>query len=91
MSLNVVFTEVFNEINEAAIIYNKFIDKEQIMFYKNEKAFFIANIDDISFSEANVISLKKQYNKRFIEAIGQENLVETNKLIQEVENLFETK
>lgn len=90
LSLSVVFTEVFNELNKAAVIYSQFIDKEQITFYKNEKAYYIANIDDVFFSEANITSLKKQHNKRFIEAIGQENLVETNKLIQEMENLFET-
>lgn len=89
MSLSVVFTEVFNIINDAALIYNRFIDKEQIMFYKNEKSFFIASIDDINFNEANVISLKKQHNKRFIEAIGQENLGEANELIEEVQSLFE--
>ena len=89
MSLNVVFTQIFSEISGAAPIYSKFIDKEQISFYKNRKPFLIANIDEIIFSKANVITLKKQYNKRFIEAIGQENLVETNKLIQEVESLFE--
>lgn len=89
MSLCVVFTKVFNQINDAALIYNKFIDKEQIMFYKSENAFFISSIDDISFSTVNVISLKKQYNKRFIETIGQENLLGTNELIQEVESLFE--
>ena len=66
MSLSVVFTEVFNNIDEASPIYNKFIDKEQIRFYKNEKAFFIANINEINFSKANVISLKKQYNKPFL-------------------------
>ena len=50
-SLSVVFTEVFNEINDAAPIYNKFIEKKQIMFYKSNKAFFIASIEDISFNE----------------------------------------
>ena len=89
MSLNVVFSEVFNEVNGAALIYNKLIDKEQIRFYKNKRPFFIASTDEVIFSKANVISLKKQYNKRFIEAIGQENLAETNKLIQEVESVFE--
>lgn len=89
MSLSVVFTEVFNGLNEATLIYNSFIEKEQIMFYKCQKAFFIASTDDISFSEANVIGLKKQHNKLFIEAIGQENLEKANKLIYEVESLFE--
>jgi two-component system response regulator YesN len=89
MSLSVVYTEVFDKLNEAGTIYSRFIDKEQIMFYKNESAFFIANIDDISFSEANVISLRKQQNRKFIEAIGQENLVRANLLVREVESIFD--
>ncbi|HYE11658.1 MAG TPA: response regulator, partial [Patescibacteria group bacterium] len=69
-SLNVVYTDVFDDIQKTLGIYKTFIDKAQILFYKYEASYFITNMNSISFSEPKVFNLEKEYNKLFIEAIG---------------------
>jgi two-component system, response regulator YesN len=88
-SLNVVYTGVFNDVQETLGVYRTFIDKSQILFYKYETSYFISNVNSISFSEPKVFNLEKEYNKQFIEAIGQESLDRTKELIQEVGCYFE--
>jgi two-component system, response regulator YesN len=89
ISLNIIFTEAFTDIESAAMTYKNFIEKSQILFYKNETSSFITCTDTISFNEPNVFYLKKQHNKRFIEAIGQENVGKTKELIYELGCYFE--
>lgn len=88
-SLNVVYTDVFDDMSETLGAYKTFINKAQILFYKYETSYFISNINSISFSEPKVFNLEKQYNTLFIEAIGQESLDRTKELIQEVGSYFE--
>lgn len=87
--LNVVYTDIFDDMKQAAAVYKDFAEKEQILFYKNEASFFMANTDNISFKEPNVFYLKKEHNKKFIEAISAENVVRTNELIHELDCYFE--
>lgn len=86
--LNIVYTNPFDDINSISSIYNQCVEKAQILFYNNEKAAFIVNIEDISFQPDNVFELKKQYNKVFNEYIGQENFQKTEELIYEVSEYF---
>lgn len=72
-TLNVVFTDIFRDFNESPAVYKDFTGKAQILFYKNEVSSFISSINSIRFSEPNVFDLKKLYNRRIIEYIGQEN------------------
>jgi two-component system, response regulator YesN len=88
-SINIVFTNAFTDIKLASAIYKDFTKKAQILFYKKETVFFSSNIDSISFKEPNVFYLKKEHNKRFIEAIGQEDTVKTDELVREVGRYFE--
>ncbi|KUO67808.1 MAG: hypothetical protein APF77_12240 [Clostridia bacterium BRH_c25] len=88
-SLNIVYTNAFDDIKKTFAVYKEFIDKEQILFYKSGIKFFITNIDSVNFAEPNVFDLKRQYNKQFIEAIGQENKDRTKKLIHEVSSYFD--
>ena len=88
-SLNVVYTDVFDDIQKTLGIYKTFIDKAQILFYKYEASYFITNMNSISFSEPKVFNLEKEYNKLFIEAIGQESLDRTKELLHEVSCYFE--
>lgn len=89
IALNVVFSEVFNDIRSAFGIYKNFIEKGQILFYKYGKISHIVSTEAISFNDPNVFYLKKQYNKQFIEAIGQENIGRTRELILEAQMYFE--
>lgn len=88
-SLNVVYTDVFHDVQDALGVYKTLLDKAQILFYKYEKSYFIASTKHISFNEPKVVDLEKEYNRQFIEAIGQESLNRTKELIQEVGLHFE--
>jgi two-component system response regulator YesN len=88
IDMNIVYTNPFEDINNVPNVYNQCMEKAQILFYNNKKACFIVNTDDISFEEANVFDLKKQYSKIFNEYIGQENVDNTEKLIYEVADYF---
>jgi two-component system response regulator YesN len=88
-SLNVVYTDVFDHLQDALGVYKTFIEKSQILFYKNEKSFYISDMHSISFGEPKVFHLEKEYNKQFIEAIGQESLERMKELIREVGRYFE--
>jgi two-component system response regulator YesN len=88
-SLNVVYSDVFCDVQETLKVYKTFIDKSQILFYKNEASYFISNMNSISFSEPKLFDLEKKYNIQFIEAIGHESLGTTKDLIHEVHCYFE--
>lgn len=88
-TLNVVYTDTFNDMNKSKAIYKDFIEKSQILFYKNEYSYFMSNINSISLTEPNVFSLKKLHNRKIIEAIGQENNIEAKALINETGSYFE--
>lgn len=90
ISLNIVISKVFKDINETGAAYKVFLEKAQILFYKNENAYFIASSDSVSFKEPNVFDLKKERNKNIIEAIGQERLEKSKELLGEVGHFFET-
>ncbi len=87
-TLNIVYTDIFEGMQEVSEVYKDFMEKEQILFYKSGVSFDITNINSIGLSEPNVFELKKQYNKQFIEAIGQENKDGAKKLIHEVSDYF---
>ncbi len=88
ISLKIVYTNPFTDIEQTSNIYKDFIEKAQITFYEDEKSSFITNIKNISFKEVNVFDLKKQYNSIFNEYIGKGNSDYTNKLNYEVINYF---
>lgn len=88
-SLNVVYTDIFEDLDKAAALYEDFTEKAQILFYKNETSFFISNINSIHFSEPKLLELEKAYNRQFIDAIGQESLEKTIELVHEISCYFE--
>jgi two-component system response regulator YesN len=87
--LSLVYTDAFSDFKQASEIYSGFIDKAQILFYKREEVYYADNVQNISFSEPNVFALKKEYNKRFIEAIGREDTAGTAELLDEACRYFE--
>ncbi len=87
-SLGAIYSDVFNELREAEKVYRDFSEKELILFYKYGTR-FLANVKEISFHEPNVFNLRKEHNKRFIEAIGVENADEAKGLIHELGGYFE--
>lgn len=88
ISLKIVYTEPFDNIELTSNIYTDIIEKAQIAFYETENLSFITNINDIRFKEVNVFDLKKQYNSIFNEYIGKGNFDYTNKLNYELGNYF---
>lgn len=88
-SLSLVYTDAFSDLEQAPEIYRGFIDKAQALFYKKEAAYYIENVKNILFSEPNVFALKKEYNRRFIEAIGREDTAGTAQLLDEACRYFE--
>lgn len=86
--LNIVYTNPFDNIKNVPSIYKECVEKSQMFFYSNEELSLIINSEDISFQNANVFDLKKEYNKIFNEYIGQENFHNTEKLIYEICDYF---
>jgi two-component system response regulator YesN len=87
-SLGVIYTDVFDEMREAKAIYGDFSEKELILFYKYGTR-FLANANGIRFSEPNVFHMRKEHNKKYIEAVSAENADEAQKLMQELAGYFE--
>lgn len=87
-SLGVIYTDVFEEIAEAETVYKDFSEKELILFYKYGTHFH-ANAKEIRFHEPNVFNMRKEHNKKFIEAVSAENVEETNALFNELADYFE--
>lgn len=88
ISINIVFTDSFSDIKESAAVYKNFTEKAQVLFYIDNGAPFVSKVDSISFAEPNVFSLKKEYNRKFVEAIGQEDTHRTEELIHETGRYF---
>ncbi|GMQ56089.1 hypothetical protein AN1V17_04810 [Vallitalea sediminicola] len=88
ISINIVYTNPINESDKLGNAYKNFIKKSQILFYQDEQFISIVSTNNINFNEANIFDLKKTHNKLVIELIGQENIDETNKLIDDISNYF---
>ena len=88
ISLSVVYTDPFESVDQAMYAYQSLVEKEQILFYESEKSFFVVNTNNINFSEADVFELKKEYNRIFIEYIGQEKLKKLGELICQMNEHF---
>ncbi|MGB8450775.1 MAG: response regulator [Anaerocolumna sp.] len=89
VSLNAVYSEVFNQIEQVGNIYKEFTDKAQVLFYKLNKSNRITQMDAINFKESNVFDLKIAYNMNFIEAIGHEDFDKVKELTREIGENFE--
>ena len=87
-SLGIIYTDVFGDIKEAETIYKSFSEKELILFYKYGKR-FSANANSISFDEPNVFNMRKEHNKKIVEAISAENIDGVKKLIDGLGEYFE--
>jgi two-component system response regulator YesN len=87
-SLGVIYTDVFDEIREAETIYRDFSEKELILFYKYETR-FLANSSEIRFDEPNVFHMRKEHNKKYMEAVSAENADEAQKMMHELAAYFE--
>lgn len=87
-TVNIVCTTQVDELNKLEQAYKKYIKKSQILFYERKHNDHFIIIDDVVFNEGNVFDLKKKYNKQIIEHIGQENAIESNKLINDISNYF---
>jgi two-component system, response regulator YesN len=88
-SLNIVYTDVFNNILDAQSVYEIFEYKAQILFYKNKASYYLSNLSNISLSEPKILNLVKEYDKQLMEAIGQESLEMTQALINRANSYFE--
>jgi two-component system response regulator YesN len=86
-SLSVIYTDVFDKMDDAEKIYKNFSDKELVLFYKYGKR-FLANANEISFHDPNVFNMRKEHNKKVIEAVSAENIDAVKKLICELEAYF---
>lgn len=86
-SLGVIYSDVFDGMEEAEMIYKDFSEKELILFYKYGTR-FQANASEICFHEPNVFHMRKEHNKRLIEAISTENGDEARRLMYELEGYF---
>lgn len=87
-SLGVIYTDVFEDIKEAEGIYKEFSEKELILFYKAGSR-FSANANSISFHEPNVFSMRKEHNKKIVEAISAESIDGVKSLTDELGGFFE--
>lgn len=87
-SLGVIYTDVFEEMREAETVYRDFSEKELILFYKSGTR-FLANANEIRFQEPNVFQMRKEHNKKYIEAVSAENAGEAQKIMNGLAGYFE--
>jgi two-component system, response regulator YesN len=89
MGLSPVCSDIVNDFNELGSSYKNFMEKTQVLFYKSGNDYFIENTSSIKFKEPNIFSIKKEYNNRLLEALGQRNIGEVNDIINEIGTYFE--
>ncbi|MDF2942559.1 MAG: response regulator [Herbinix sp.] len=89
ISLNCVYSKIFNQVELAGNVYKEYSEKVQVLFYEMKHNNLFMQMDEIKFTEPNVFDLKKANNKNFIEAIGQENLEKVRQLNEEIGQYFE--
>jgi two-component system response regulator YesN len=89
ITINAVYSNVFEHIEQAGKWYKEYFEKSQILFYKNNNSNLIRQMDTVELTEPNVFELKKLYNKNFIEVIGHENLEKASEMIEEIGQYFE--
>lgn len=88
-SLNIIYSDVFEDIKDALLLYNKFIEKSHALYYQKEESYFLSNANQIHFTEPKVFQLEKEYDKLFIEAIAGESLEGVTDLIRQLGVYFE--
>lgn len=87
--LNAVFTGPVSDVKDCGGLYKSFMEKSQILFYKNNANPFISGLNGIHFGEPNVFNLKKRFNREIIEVIGQEDIAAAKELLAETHGYFE--
>ena len=88
-SLNIVYTDIFENILDTQKVYEYFDYKAQILFYKNDASYYLANINHVNLSEPKILQLVEEYDKQLMETIGQESVELTQLLINQANSYFE--
>ncbi|NDL66573.1 response regulator transcription factor [Anaerotalea alkaliphila] len=86
--LNIVYSDIIENLSDLGVLYKGFGEKAQILFYKKAGEGFLASMNMIRFQEPNMPKLKKEYGNRYLEALGHENLAEAWGVLQEVQRYF---
>lgn len=89
MDIKFVYSKIVNDFNKLGQTYKELMEKAQVLFYKTGTEYFGDHTSTIKFKEPNVFSIKKEYNKRLLEVLGQRNSVEANEIINEIGAYFE--
>ncbi|MDF2539789.1 MAG: response regulator [Herbinix sp.] len=87
-AINAVFTNPFHTIEELGKLYQDYLEKVQVLFYQTNHISLIP-IEQIRFSEPNVIELKKAHNREVLDAIGHEDIAKTKDFITRLGQYFE--
>ncbi|WP_253701747.1 response regulator [Bacillus sp. FJAT-27445] len=87
-SLNIVYTDIFENIFDSQSIYELFDYKAQILFYKDGASYYLSSISNIHLSEPKILQLVKEYDKQLIEVIGQESSEGAKLLINRANSYF---
>lgn len=86
--VKIFHTNLFENIEAISSRYKFLIEKTNILFYKSFQKTFIKESSEIKFNRLNIFDLKKQYNQKFINFIGEKNLERIEILNKKVKTFF---
>ena len=88
IDLKIIYSSIFNNIDELYSNYKKIIEKNEIIFYQKKNEIFVKQIDEIKFEKTNIFELKQKYNRVLVEAVSAKNMELINNKIDEINNYF---
>ena len=90
--LRIVYSGIIEHSGKLNEVHREFISKADVLFYLEEPAFYLENIDNIRFEELNSFELKKKYSQLLmIDSIMKENLEGAQEFIGELYKYFKGK
>lgn len=90
--LMIIYSDIFENSNEMGAKHKEFTGKAEVLFYIEEKAFYLENTSNIRFEELNSFELKKKYSQMLmIDSIMQENMEGAQEFVSELYRYFKSK
>lgn len=90
--LRIIYSDIVDGSDKLNEMYREFVSKADVLFYIEEHAFYLENINNIHFEELNSFELKKKYSQLLmIDSIMKENLEGAREFVAELYKYFKAK
>ncbi|TDO70038.1 response regulator receiver domain-containing protein [Halanaerobium saccharolyticum] len=74
INMKIIYSSIFKEFDNLYSNYKDLIEKNEILFYQKNSGFYVKNIEEIVFNNANIFELGKEHNRKIIELVSAKNV-----------------